>query len=367
MRVDICLRVLITFFCHASLPLSYHIPLRGSHVVVLGRSASVGLPLSLLLLSRCATVTNIDQTTPLHTAKALCRQADVLIAAVGVPEYVKADWVKPGAAVVDVGINFVPRTANSNGSNGSSNPAPQNPLDTSSGMKLVGDVAFSSVAYVAGFLSPVPGGVGPMTVAMLMDNTLRGYIRGIQCTEDAFNNKGGSTHAAVEETKCSESQQQQQQTHTTTAAATTDAAFNSTNSPLPSPLSRPPYPMLFLSGGPGAGKGTQASLLVAEHGLVGVRGCDGNDRPTPHHSAKHRYVELQDGRRFGVVHISVGALLRQQMSNPSPDCQLERRTQRRLHTPRMPHRNTRFVLTSSLSSCPSLQCPLPPALRSNPC
>ena len=101
--------------------------------------------------------------------------------AVGQPEYIRGDWVKPGAAVVDVGINFIPRVGSVSGS--ASSPSslkaslPENPLDAAAGLRLVGDVCFEEVSRVAAFISPVPGGVGPMTVAMLMDNTLRSFIR----------------------------------------------------------------------------------------------------------------------------------------------------------------------------------------------
>jgi methylenetetrahydrofolate dehydrogenase (NADP+)/methenyltetrahydrofolate cyclohydrolase len=131
----------------------------GRHVVVLGRSLLVGKPFALLALQKKAwanaTVTVChSQTVGLP---ALTRQADVLIAAIGRPEYVTADMVKPGAVVIDVGINRV------------ADPTRK------SGHRLVGDVHFASVAPVAGKLTPVPGGVGPMTVAMLMKNTLKAY------------------------------------------------------------------------------------------------------------------------------------------------------------------------------------------------
>ena len=124
----------------------YNVPLSGKSAVVIGRSNIVGKPMAQLLLKANATVTITHSRT--QDLAAVVRQADVVIAAVGRAELVKADWVKPGAAVVDVGIQ--------RGADG----------------KLVGDVAFDEVAQVAGWCSPVPGGVGPMTIAMLMANTV---------------------------------------------------------------------------------------------------------------------------------------------------------------------------------------------------
>lgn len=135
------------------------VTLAGRHVVVLGRSLLVGKPLALLALQKRAganaTVTVCHSQT--RNLAAIARQADVLIAAIGRPEFVTADMVKPGATVIDVGINRV------------ADPSRK------SGHRLVGDVHFASVAAVAGKLTPVPGGVGPMTVAMLLRNTLRAY------------------------------------------------------------------------------------------------------------------------------------------------------------------------------------------------
>jgi methylenetetrahydrofolate dehydrogenase (NADP+)/methenyltetrahydrofolate cyclohydrolase len=109
--------------------------------------------MALLLLAANATVTVAhSKTTDLPSA---CRQADILVAAVGRPQMVKADWVKPGATVIDVGINRVPAPEKGEGKS-----------------RLVGDVAFAEVEAVAGAISPVPGGVGPMTIAMLMANTV---------------------------------------------------------------------------------------------------------------------------------------------------------------------------------------------------
>lgn len=127
---------------------------RGAHAVVLGRSNIVGLPAALLLLHRDTTLTVCHSRT--KDLPAVCREADILIAAVGRAEMVKADWVKPGAYVIDVGINQKPDASRK------------------SGYRLVGDVAFDEVKEVAGAITPVPGGVGPMTIAMLLRNTLRG-------------------------------------------------------------------------------------------------------------------------------------------------------------------------------------------------
>jgi 5,10-methylene-tetrahydrofolate dehydrogenase/methenyl tetrahydrofolate cyclohydrolase len=127
---------------------------KGANAVVLGRSNIVGLPAAMLLLHRDCTVTICHSRT--KDLPAVCREADILIAAVGRAQLVKRDWVKPGAFVIDVGINRV------------------DDATKKSGYRLVGDVDFEDVKEVAGALTPVPGGVGPMTIAMLMRNTLRG-------------------------------------------------------------------------------------------------------------------------------------------------------------------------------------------------
>lgn len=127
--------------------------LEGLNAVVLGRSNIVGMPVALLLVRENTTVTICHSRT--KDLKEVVSQADILIAAVGRPEMVKKDWVKPGAVVIDVGINRV--------------EAPERKR----GYKLVGDVAFEEVSKVAGAVTPVPGGVGPMTIAMLLRNTLR--------------------------------------------------------------------------------------------------------------------------------------------------------------------------------------------------
>jgi 5,10-methylene-tetrahydrofolate dehydrogenase/methenyl tetrahydrofolate cyclohydrolase len=127
---------------------------KGAQAVVLGRSNIVGLPAAMLLLRRDCTITICHSRT--KDLAATCREADILIAAVGRAEMVRRDWVKPGAFVIDVGINKIPDASKKSGS------------------RLVGDVAFEEVKEVAGAITPVPGGVGPMTIAMLMQNTLRG-------------------------------------------------------------------------------------------------------------------------------------------------------------------------------------------------
>ena len=132
--------------------------LSGLNAVVVGRSNIVGKPMANLLLLANATVTIAHSRT--KDLPALARTADILVAAVGRPEMIKADWVKPGACVIDVGINRV----------ASATPG-------ASGTRLVGDVDFESCQPVAGSITPVPGGVGPMTIAMLMANTLSGACR----------------------------------------------------------------------------------------------------------------------------------------------------------------------------------------------
>jgi methylenetetrahydrofolate dehydrogenase (NADP+)/methenyltetrahydrofolate cyclohydrolase len=129
--------------------------LSGLKAIVVGRSNIVGKPMAALLLAESCTVTIAHSRT--RDLPAECRQADILVAAVGRPEMVKGDWIKPGATVIDVGIN---RIENDDGST-----------------KLVGDVEFSSASEVAGAITPVPGGVGPMTIACLLHNTLQQACR----------------------------------------------------------------------------------------------------------------------------------------------------------------------------------------------
>lgn len=125
--------------------------LTGSHAVVIGSSNIVGKPMAALLLEERATVTQ----THIHTrdTQFICRGADILVSAVGKPSLVRGDWIKPRAVVIDVGTTRVPRPEG--------------------GHRLVGDVAFDEAVKVAGAITPVPGGVGPMTIACLMENTLR--------------------------------------------------------------------------------------------------------------------------------------------------------------------------------------------------
>ncbi len=136
--------------------------LKGKHVVVLGRSLIVGKPVALLALQKKAgangTVTICHSATT--NLPALTRQADVLIAAIGRPEFVTAEMVKPGAVVIDVGINRVPDATKK------------------TGYRLVGDVNFAAVSPLCSRITPVPGGVGPMTVAMLMKNTVKAFAQG---------------------------------------------------------------------------------------------------------------------------------------------------------------------------------------------
>ncbi|MBX3549465.1 MAG: bifunctional methylenetetrahydrofolate dehydrogenase/methenyltetrahydrofolate cyclohydrolase FolD [Xanthobacteraceae bacterium] len=128
-----------------------HASLAGLEAVVVGRSNIVGKPLAQLLIAESATVTVAHSKT--KDLKEVCRRADLLCVAIGKPEFVKGDWIKPGATVIDVGIN---RVTSADGKN-----------------KLVGDVAFEEASSVAGWITPVPGGVGRMTVACLLVNTLR--------------------------------------------------------------------------------------------------------------------------------------------------------------------------------------------------
>jgi methylenetetrahydrofolate dehydrogenase (NADP+) / methenyltetrahydrofolate cyclohydrolase len=133
----------------------YNLPIAGKKAVVIGRSILVGKPLALMLLEENATVTIAHSRTP--DLAAVARAADILVAAVGRPNLVTADMVKPGAVVIDVGINRI---------------------DTADGKgRLVGDVDFEAVLPIASHLTPVPGGVGQMTVAMLLQNTVLSYSR----------------------------------------------------------------------------------------------------------------------------------------------------------------------------------------------
>jgi methylenetetrahydrofolate dehydrogenase (NADP+) / methenyltetrahydrofolate cyclohydrolase len=144
------------------------IPMAGRHAVVIGRSDIVGKPMAMLLLHRDATVTICHSKTP--DLPAVCRQADILVAAIGRPGFVTRDFVKPGATVVDVGINRVTDPGVAGGLFPEGHPRLAS--FRNKGALLVGDV-HPEVAEVAGALTPVPGGVGPLTITMLMMNTLR--------------------------------------------------------------------------------------------------------------------------------------------------------------------------------------------------
>ena len=133
------------------------IEIEGKEAVILGRSNIVGLPVAMLLLKRNATITICHSRS--QDLPSIVRRADILIAAVGRTEMVKGDWLKPGAVVIDVGINRVDDPTRKRG------------------YRLVGDVAYDEAQEVAGWLTPVPGGVGPMTIAMLLQNTLKGAKR----------------------------------------------------------------------------------------------------------------------------------------------------------------------------------------------
>lgn len=137
----------------------YNVATAGKSVVVLGRSIIVGKPMALLLMKKGADATVTVCHSKSENLKEICARADILIAAVGRPNTVTADMVKEGAVVIDVGINRIPCST------------------TKSGYRLVGDVDFENVAPKCSKITPVPGGVGPMTVAMLMVNTVRAFTR----------------------------------------------------------------------------------------------------------------------------------------------------------------------------------------------
>ena len=141
--------------------------LSGLKAVVVGRSNIVGKPMASLLLAANATVTIAHSRTP--DLPAVCRDADILVAAVGRPEMIRGDWVKPGATIVDVGINRIPAPERGEGKT-----------------RLVGDCAYEECAESAGAITPVPGGVGPMTIAMLMANTVVSAYRRAGRTPPTF-------------------------------------------------------------------------------------------------------------------------------------------------------------------------------------
>lgn len=142
----------------------YNLETKGKHAVVIGRSNIVGRPMSILLSSNTTygncTVTICHSHT--HNLKEICLQGDIIIAALGRAEFVKADMVKPGAIVIDVGITRVEDAT------------------AAKGYRIKGDVDYAGVSTVAGAISPVPGGVGPMTIAGLMKNTMDAYLRRVQ-------------------------------------------------------------------------------------------------------------------------------------------------------------------------------------------
>jgi methylenetetrahydrofolate dehydrogenase (NADP+) / methenyltetrahydrofolate cyclohydrolase len=131
------------------------IPIAGADAVVVGRSNIVGIPVAALLNNADATVTICHSKT--RNLPDVVRRADIIVAAIGRPGYVRGDWIKPGATVIDVGINRIPDATKKSGS------------------RLVGDVAFDEAVEVAGAITPVPGGVGLMTIAMLLTNTVRAF------------------------------------------------------------------------------------------------------------------------------------------------------------------------------------------------
>lgn len=145
--------------------------LSGLNAVIVGRSNIVGKPMAQLLLGENCTVTIAHSRT--RDLPALCRTADILVAAVGRPEMIKGDWIKPGATVIDVGINRVPS---------------RDPVKAAEGKtRVVGDVDFNEAVEVAGRITPVPGGVGPMTIACLLANTYTAACRAAGVTPDDLN------------------------------------------------------------------------------------------------------------------------------------------------------------------------------------
>ena len=137
------------------------VDIEGSRVVVIGRSNLVGIPMALLLMQRNATVTIAHSRT--KRLDDVVKEADIVVAAVGRARMVQASWLKPGAVVIDVGINSIPDPTKKSGS------------------RLVGDVDFEGCREVASLITPVPGGVGPMTIAMLLRNTISSAYRALQC------------------------------------------------------------------------------------------------------------------------------------------------------------------------------------------
>lgn len=144
--------------------------LSGLNAVIVGRSNIVGKPMAQLLLAESCTVIIAHSRT--RDLPALCRTADILVAAVGRPEMIRGDWIRPGATVIDVGINRLPS---------------RDPVKAAEGKtRLVGDVAFDEAVTVAGQITPVPGGVGPMTIACLLANTYTAACRAAGVTPDSL-------------------------------------------------------------------------------------------------------------------------------------------------------------------------------------
>lgn len=146
---------------------TYGMDLSGMNAVVVGRSNLFGKPMASLLLAANATVTIAHSRT--KNLPDVCRSADILVVAVGRPEMVKAEWIKPDACIIDVGINRIATPERGEGKT-----------------RLVGDVAFDECTPVAAAITPVPGGVGPMTIAMLMANTLIAASRSVGATQPQF-------------------------------------------------------------------------------------------------------------------------------------------------------------------------------------
>lgn len=138
----------------------YKVPIEGSKAVVIGRSQLVGKPIALLLLERNATVTICHSRT--KDLESVCKEAEILVVAVGRSEFVPGDWVKPGAVVIDVGIHYHKQDGGKS--------------------KITGDVDFDTASSVASKITPVPGGVGPMTVAQLLANTVESYKKRLKLT-----------------------------------------------------------------------------------------------------------------------------------------------------------------------------------------
>jgi len=138
-----------------------NVVISGKRAAVLGRSNIVGIPAAALLQNRDATVTVLHSRTPTDVAKSVLAEADIVVAGAGIPEFVKGEWLKQGCVVIDVGINSIPDKSKKRG------------------YRLVGDVDFEGARRVAGMITPVPGGVGPMTIAMLLRNTLESATRSV--------------------------------------------------------------------------------------------------------------------------------------------------------------------------------------------